>query len=254
VAGYHPVPASLKEALRASPLAGAGTNYRAYARWAERMEGAETAGRASVEIALRFKDEAKDSPFYERDLADYGRNYLHQYVYLRYGELLGLIGKAKEAAKAERYSNQDRDQNLARLAKLEAGILRAHKALTRLVATRRDMSLDDAILEATKTPGANRNLAQAIREHQSPLFAEGLVLVDSAEYLDQLKSRQHRFVLDHAKQELTNPSNKPVLAWREIFPHSAGEYIEKSTPVPYEQKAEKALPSQILQEFLQTAE
>jgi hypothetical protein len=254
VSGQHPAPAALKQALRGTPMEGPDTNYRAYERWAERSEGGEAAARTAIQIALRFKEEAKDSPFYEPDLADYGRNYLHQYVCARYGEVVDLLGKAKEAAKAERYSNQDRNQNLARLEKLEASILRAHKALTRLVATRQDMSLDDAILEATKTPGANKNLEQAIREQQSGAFADGLTLVDSVEYLDQLKTRQHRFFLDNAKQELTTPSNKPILPWREIFMHGTGEYIEKSKPVPYEQKAEKAPASQILQEFLKATE
>jgi hypothetical protein len=253
VAGRHSAPVALKEALRGAPLATPDRNYRAYARWAELDVMGEPAARASVEETLRFKDEAKSSPFYERDLMDFGRNYLHQFIYTRYGQVLDLVRQAKQSHKAEKYTSQERTKSLAELQKLDAAIVGAHEALVRLLATRKDMCLDEAILEATQTPGANRTLAQAIREQQSGAFADGLTLVDSIEYHQQVKRRQIRSFLDFAKEELTNPTDKALPPWRQFFLQGTREFIEKSKPVPYEQKAEKAPPSQILQEFLKAA-
>lgn len=253
VSGHRPAAAALKQTVRGAPLATGGRNYRAYAHWANVDVAGEPFCRRAVEITLGFKEAAKASPFYERDLVDLGRNYLHQHIYRRYGQVRTLVQSAKAAAKTENYTNQDRNRNLERLDKLGKEIGAAHKALTRLIATRKDMCLDEAILEATKTPGANRNLAQAIREHQSGTFADARTLVDSLEYHQQVKTRQIAFFLNYAKQELTNPSSKAVPTWRHFLFHGTREFIERAKPVPYDQKAERSLPSQILQEFLKTA-
>ncbi|NQT52031.1 hypothetical protein HQ576_08270, partial [bacterium] len=224
-----------------------------YTRW----DNADTVGAPYVLDAIRqmlaFEERATKTQFYERDLAELSRTYLHQYIAGRVQGAMALLTKAKKAAKDQTYSNRDRNQNLEDLKKLDTEITRAHATLIRIISTRKDMSLDEAIIEATKTPGANRNLAQAIREHQSGTFADGFPLVDSIEYHKQLKATQLRHLLDYVKQELTNPTDKAAPPWRQFSLHGAREFIERSRPVPYDQKAEKTAPSEILKEFLNAA-
>jgi hypothetical protein len=252
VSGHHPAPLALKAAVRGAPMGQATRNYRSYLRWAEVDAVGAPDTREAIQMMLRMKEEAKDSPLYELDVMDLGRNYLHQVLFLRTGAAVALVESAKEAAKAGKYSARERNENLKKLAALEKDMLAAQKTLGRLVATRRDMCLDEAILEATKVEGANKNLAEAIREQQSGAFADGLTLVDSIEFHQQLKPKQLEHFLQYAQQELTKPTDKPVPSWRQFTLHGTSEFIQ-AQPVPYEQKAEKTPPSDILKEHLKSA-
>ena len=240
---------AFKAAIRGAPLAPPGVNYRAFAQWAGVDVTGEPTARDAVAITLANKAAAQSSPFYEPDLADYARNYLFEYIYLRYGTLVTLVRKAGEAARGG-YPPELRSKNLEELQKLETEILRAHKALARLVATRKDMCLDEVIREATATPNANKNLARAIREHQSGVLGTGRCLVDTIEYHQQLKAKQIRNFLDYAKKELTNPTAAPIPSWDTFFLFGTREFIDGPAPTPYDQKAEKAKPSEIMEEFL----
>jgi len=249
-----PMAEAWKQVMRGAPRADALVNYRAYSQWSNTGILGVAAARRAVVLAIDCKEVCKDSPFYGTDLVDIGRNYLHQFIQGLARELLHLAQRAKDAAQARRYSPEAKAEAMAEFAKLEAAGLAAHRALTSLLATRRDMCLDDAILEAAATPGANKDLARAIREHQSGLLAEGYGLTDSVEYHQQLRVAQLRFTLDQIRSELTAPTDKPIPPWQAFFQEGATKFILESQPVPYEKKAGKARPSQILEEFLKTVE
>ncbi|MFP4055648.1 MAG: alpha-glucuronidase family glycosyl hydrolase [Candidatus Brocadiia bacterium] len=243
-----------KQLIRGAPLAEPMANYRSYARQeGENIEGTDAA-RAAIALALGCKDVAKDSPFYEPDLVDFGRNYLIQYLHDHYEAALQLVRDAKAAKKAGRYAPTDRDQALQSLQQVEGQIRAAQKTLVRLIATRKDMCLDHAILEAAATPGANPNLAKAVREHQSGIFADGYPLTDSVEYHQQLKPRQIAHFVQYVREELQDPSAEPIPEWKTFFLHGAADFVEKTKPTPYARKAEKAAPSVILEQFLKTTE
>jgi hypothetical protein len=239
-----------KQAIRGAPRSDADINYRAYGDSRSMFVGIIDAARASIALALGCKDRIKDSPFFEPDLVDLGRNYLHQVIHHDYAEILRRVAAAKAAAAAKRYSSQDRDKALEDLKKLQADLLAAQKTLIRLLATRKDMCLDDAILGAMATPQANPNLPQAVREHQSGLFVNGYPLTDSIEYHSELKNRQIAFFLDYARKEITTPTDTPVPSWSEFFLRGAADFVEKAKPARYDSKAERALPSAILTEYL----
>ena len=248
--GWWPVAEAYKQALRGAPRGDAEINYRAYIRWADVPLRGTNEARAAVALALGCENIAGKSPFYERDLVDFGRNYLHQYIEDRYARLVALVRDAKKAGQDNAYTPEVKRRSLAQLDEFVGQVSRAHATLTRLIATRQDMCLDDAILEASATQGANKNLARAIREHQSGVFNDANSLVDSIEYHQQLKKPQIQHFLDYARQQVNTPTTKPIPGWEEFFLHGVDDFIHKSTPVPYAKKAEKAKPSAILAEFL----
>ncbi|HUT33946.1 MAG TPA: alpha-glucuronidase family glycosyl hydrolase [Planctomycetota bacterium] len=254
VGAIFPMAEAYKQALRGAPRVDADVNYRAYVRRSTIPAPGSSPARAAVTLAIACKAAATGSPFYEADLVDLGRNYLHQYIQEQVGQALAYVREAKRAAAGKSYADQAKKDLVARLQKTEARILRAHKALSRLIATRKDMCLDDAILEAVATKGANPLLAQAIREHQSGLFANGYPLIDSIEYHQQLADRQLRYLLDYAKRELNSPTAEAIPGWEVFFRHGASEFVEKAQPAPYDKKAEQAPASTILQEFLEAAD
>jgi len=249
-----PMAEAQKQALRGAPRAEGEVNFRAYVRWATLPAPGSSAGRAAVALALAAKNTATASPFYETDLADLGRSFLHQYIQEQCKQALALVADAKRSAAAKTYSDQAKKDALASLQKAEAQLLNGHKALARLIATRKDLCLDDAILEATATKGANKLLAQAIREHQSGLFANGYPVTDSIEYHQQVAAPQLRNLLDYAKRELNGPTAEAIPGWEAFFRHGASDFVEKAQPAPFDKKAEAALPSKILEEFLQASE
>ncbi len=249
-----PMAEAQKQALRGAPRAEGNVNFRSYVRWTALPAPGSTAGRAAVALALAAKNTAAGSPFYETDLVDLGRSFLHQYIEEQCKQALALVADAKRAAADKTYSDQAKKDALASLQKAEAQVLNGHKTLTRLIATRKDMCLDDAILEATATKGANKLLAQAIREHQSGLFAEGYTLTDSIEYHQQVAAPRLRYLLDYAKREANSPTAEAIPGWEVFFRHGASDFVEKAQPAPFDKKAEAAPPSKILQEFLEAAE
>ena len=253
-AAVFPLAEAFKQGVRAAPRTEPGVNFRAYVRWSDiAVEGTEAA-RGAVTLALSCKPVANDSPFYESDILDLGRNYLHQYIEERYGQIVALVRDAKRAAQAGAYNPNAKAKTLARLKTLGDQLRQAHTTLTRLIATRKDMCLDDAILEAVATPGANRNLARAIREHQSGAFANGIPLTDSLEYHQQLKRPQMDAFLKYAHGETNAPTAKPLPAWQQFFLHGTQQYIRDAKPVPYARKAERARASDILGMFLQAVD
>jgi len=245
---------SCKQAMRGAPRGDAGMNYRAYVRWADVGIPGLQAARAAIALALGAKAEAGASPFFERDLVDLGRSYLHQNIQQVCSIIITAIRDAKRAKQTQGYSDAAKTQALERLKTLEADLVAAHTTLTRLIATRQDLCLDDALIEAARTPGVNKNLALAVREQACGLFAGGYALTDTIEYHKQLKARQIRNFLAYAKRELEAPSSDPVPAWQTFFQYGARDFVEKATPKPYDTKAEKTLPSRILQEYLETTE
>ncbi|HPD15183.1 MAG TPA: alpha-glucuronidase family glycosyl hydrolase [Planctomycetota bacterium] len=253
-AAIFPMAEAQKEGLRGAPRPETGVNYRAYTGWGSISAPGSSAARTAVALALACKPAAGASLFYEADLVDLGRNYLHQHIQESCNRVLAIVRDAKRAAATNGYSTQVKEESLAALQKAEKQLLAAHKALSRLIATRKDMCLDDAILEATATKGANKLLAQAIREQQSPLFNDGYALTDTLEYHQQVAGRQLQQVLDYARRELGTPTADAVPGWESFFRQGAEQYIEKSDPVAYDKKAEKAAASAILQEFLESAE
>ena len=253
-AAVFPMAEAYKQALRGAPRAEGDVNYRAYVRWGTIPTPGSAAARGAVALALACKAAATDSPFYEADLVDLGRNYLHQYIQERCGQILSAVRDAKGAAAAKTYADQAKKDAVARLQKADAQLLSAHKALTRLIATRKDMCLDEAIIEATATKGANALLARAIREHQSGLLANGYPLTDSIEYHQQVAAQQLRHLLDYAKREVDAPTADAVPGWEVFFRQGASDFVEKAQPTPYDKKAEQGPASKILQEFLEAAE
>ena len=249
-----PMAEAQKQALRGAPRAEGNVNFRAYVRWTALPAPGSSGGRAAVALALAAKASAASSPFYETDLADLGRSFLHQYIQEQCKQALGLVADAKRAAAAKKYSGQAKKDALASLQKAEAQVLNGHKTLSRLIATREDMCLDGAILEATATKGANKLLAQAIREHQSGLFAEGYPLTDSIEYHQQVVTPKLRYLLDYVKRELNAPTAEAIPGWEVFFRYGASDFVEKGQPAAFDKKAEKTAPSKILQEFLEAAE
>ncbi len=243
-----------KQALRGAPNASPGVNYRAYARWADIPAPGSSVARTAVALALACKPAAGASPFYEADLVDMARNYLHQYIQEHCNQALGIARDAKRAAAAKSYGEAEKADARARLDRLGTRLLAAHKTLLRLLATRKDMCLDDAIIEAAATKGANRLLAQAIREHQSALFAGGYALTDSIEYHQQVAAGQLQHLLDYARREASNPTPDPVPGWEAFFRHGADAFAAKSEPAPYDKKVEKTPASDIIQQFLEGAE
>lgn len=253
-AAVFPMAEAQKQGLRGAPRPETGVNYRAYTGWGSISAPGSSTARTAVALALACKPAASASPFYEADLVDLGRNYLHQHIQEGCNRVFAIVRDAKRAAATNGYSSQVKEESLAALQKAEKQLLGAHKALSRLIATRKDMCLDEAILEATATKGANKLLAQAIREQQSPLFAGGYALTDTLEYHQQVAGRQLQHVLDYARRELGGPTADPVPGWETFFRQGADQYVEKSDPVAYDKKAEKAAASAILQEFLESAE
>jgi hypothetical protein len=253
-AAVFPMAEAHKEAMRGAPRADANVNYRAYLQWSTVSAPGSASSRTAIALALGAKAQAEASPFYEPDLVDIGRNCLHQYIQQRCAQIIAAVRDAKRVAATQGYTAQVKSQSQAQLQKLEAELLKAHTTLTRLIATRKDMCLDEAILEAVATKGANKNLARAIREHQSGLFAAGYPLTDSIEYHQQVATRQLRFLLDYAKRELDAPTQEAVPGWERFFTQGAQDFIDKAQPQPYDGKAEKTPPSTILQEFLQATD
>ena len=253
-AAAFPMGEAFKQAIRGAPPASAPANYRAYARWAATTVEGVSAARAGVALALGARDAAQGSPFYEADLADWGRNYCHQYIYARYYDILALVQQAKRAAASGAYPADAKTRSLAQLKDLGSKVRLAHKSLIRLLATRRDMSLDDAILEAIATADVNPRLALAIREHQSGAYADAACLTDSLEYHSQLKSGQIDFFLQYATKEVTTPTNAPIPEWKQFFLHGVAEFVKDSKPAAYEQKTEKDPASKILADLLGAVE
>jgi len=253
-AAVFPMAEAVKQALRGAPRPAVLVNTRAFGHPSDADFGGVGPSRAGIALALSCAPVAGASPFFDADLVDFGRNYLLRSIKEQWLRVLALVRDAKRAASTQGYSAQVKDQSLAQLQKLEASILAAHKTLTRIIATRKDMCLDDAILEAAATKGANKDLAKAIREQQSGLYAGAYGLVDSIEYHQQLKAAQIRFLLDYARRELNAPTADAVPSWEVFFKHGALDFVEKAQPVPYEKKAEKTPASRILQEFLETTE
>lgn len=254
---WWPKAEAYKQALRGVPSADVGLNYRAYIRWTdERVRGTGPA-RAAVALsltALAAKDAPAQGSFSELGLVQVGRIYLHQYITERYADLVRLVRETKQAAKSNTYTADAKRRAIARLKELDEQLRGAHTALTRIIATRPDMCLDDAILEATATKGANKNLARAIREHQSGVFSDADCLVDSIEYHQQVKRPQIGHFLKYVQAEVNAPTPKPIPGWQEFFLHGTSEFIHNSKPVPYAKKAEKAKASAILAEFLQSTQ
>jgi len=234
-----------KQLFRGAPRAGADANYRAYARNADAIHGQLTASRAAVALAVACKDKAKDSPFYEKDLVDFGRNYIHQLLSALCDQVLEQVAAAK-AGKA----NADAKKTVKTLSEQ---ILAAHKTLIRLLATRKDMSLDDAILEAAATEGANKSLDRIVREQQSGLYLDGFCLVDSLEYHSQLKAKQIANFLKYAEAQMAAPTKDAVPDWKSFFTFGAPDFVEKTKTAPYDGKAEKTAASDILTEYLKIA-
>jgi len=241
-----------KQALQGAPRGQAEINYRAYIRWADVTVRGTSAARAAVALALiAHPEEAGEAgKFGEFGIVQLGRNYLHQYIAERYADLVALVRRVKQAAQGNAYGPDVKARSLAQMKELEDHLRRAHTALTRIIATRSDMCLDDAILEATKTKGANRRLAAAIREHQSGVLFGASGVVDSIEYHQQLKRPQIEAFLKYARAQVTAPTAKPIPSWEEFFLHGTREFIRNAKPIPYEKKAEKVKPSAILQQFL----
>jgi len=237
-----------KQALRGTPRGDAEANYRAYARWADIPVRGTAAARAAV--ALTLTAGAEEDMFKRFALVQLGRIFLQQYIAERYADLVALVREAKRAAQANAYGPDVKARSQAKLKEFERQVTQAHRALTRLITTRRDMCLDEAILEATKTKGANRHLAAAIREQQSGAYADAICLVDSIEYHQQLKKPQIEAFLKYVRAEVQSPSAKPIPSWQVFFLHGAQDFIHKAVPAPYASKAEKAEPSAILQDFL----
>jgi len=249
-AGF-PMAEAYKQAFRGTPRAL--VNYRDYVRWGVNGAPGLASARSAVAMMLATT-QAAQSPFYERDVADLGRNYLHQRIQKLVSQILAEVRDAKRAAQTGGYTQQVRSQALEQLKTLSDELERSHKALTRLVATRRDMCLDEAIIEATKTPGANKFLARAIREQQSGLFAQSYILTDSIEYHQQVKAKQLAHLIEYATRELKTPTTEPIPSWENFLYYGVADYIENSKPTPYDQKAEKTAPSRILREILETGE
>ena len=153
-----------------------------------------------------------------------------------------------------RLAAQAKTEKLAEFSRLENQIVLAHKALQRIIATRKDMCLDDVILDALKTPGANPRIERAIREQQCGVYNDGYCLVDSIEYHQEVASRQIRFFLDAARKEVEAPSANGLPSWREVSAVGTREFINRAGATPYESKAERTPPSQIIAEFLKAVE
>ena len=183
-----------------------------------------------------------------------GCNYLHRFIEKRFGDVVALVANVKKMAQANSYAAQAKAEKLAEFTRFESQILLADKALQRLVATRKDMCLDDVILEALKTPGANPRIDRAIREHQSGIYADGDCLVHSIEYHQEVASRQIRFCLDAARKEVEAPSANGLPSWRDIALVGTREFINRSGATPYDTKAERTPPSQILADLLKAIE
>ncbi len=249
-AGWWPIAEAYKQALRGAPRGDEAINYRAYSRWADVTVRGTSPARAGLALLLGCAELCKDSAFYEPDLIDFGRNYLHQYIAERYAALVALVRKSKGAARDNAYGPDVKARSVAQLNELEKQLLAAHTALTRLIAARQDMCLDDAILEATRTKGANKHLAAAIREQQGGAYGDAVCLVDTIEYHQQLKKPQIQAFLKYARAEVHNPNAKPIPSWQEFALFGVQDFIHKSKPVPYAKKAEKAKPSAVLQDFL----
>jgi len=139
-----------KQAFRGTPRTS--VNYRDYVRWGTNGAPGIASARSAVALMLATATQASQSPFYERDLADIGRNYLHQRIQRLVFRVLALVRDAKRAAQTGGYSQQARKQALQELKSTAEELKRTHKALTRLIATRADMCLDDAILERPRAP------------------------------------------------------------------------------------------------------
>jgi len=249
-----PMAEAHKQALRGAPRLEAGANYREYVRLATLPAPGSAAARTAIALALACKAAIAPGSFYEPDLADMGRGYLHQCIQEQCARVLATVRDAKRAAGSKAYTDQLKKDSLAAVQKAEARLTAAHKALSRLIATRKDMCLDEAIMEAVATKGANKLLPQAIREHQSGLFANAYPLTDSIEYHQHVAARQLRHLLDYAKREADAPTAEPVPGWETFFGQGAAEFVEKCEPAGYDKKAEKATPSAILQEFLESGE
>jgi hypothetical protein len=252
--GWWPIAEAYKQVIQGAPRGDEAVNYRAYIRWADVTVRGTTAARAGVALMLGCKDIAQASPYYQNDLTDFARNYLHQYIEGRYADLVALVQRAKQAAANNAYGDDARRRHLDELRGLDDQLRRAHHTLARLTATRKDMSLDEAILEATATQGANKNLTAAIREHQSGVFADANCVVDSIEYHQQVKKPQIEAFLKYVRAEIAKPTDKPIPGWQEFFLHGTSEFIRDAKPVPYADKAEKAKPSEILEAFLKLVE
>jgi len=246
-----------KQALRAVPRADAAINYRTYSRWADVAVGGTAAARSAVVLALSSipagQAEQRDQ-FRAFALVQLGRMFLHQYIAEQYAETVKLVRASKRAARDSAYNPQAKARALEQLKTLDKNIRLAHTTLTRLIATRKDMCLDEAIIEATATKGANRNLALAIREHQSGAFFEGNCLVDSIEYHQQVKRPQIEAFLHYARSQVTAPSAKPVPAWREFDLRATDDFIRGPKPQPFDKKAEKEDPAAILEQFLKSVD
>ncbi len=253
-AAVFPMAEATKQALRGASRAEASVNFRAYVRWTSLSRPGSVVPRGAVALAIAAKPVAGTSPFYELDLMDYGRDFLTQYIDEQCAEILNLVQEAKRAATAKNYSDQMKKDSAASLQKAEARLMRAHTAFIRLIATRKDMCLDEAILAAAATPGANKLLAKAIREQQSGLLGQGETVVDSIEYHQQAASAQLRSLVAYAKGELDAPKAEAIPSWETFFLAGAKDFVEKGAPEPYDKKAEKAAPSVILQEFLEGTE
>jgi len=250
----RPVAEVLKLRLQGAPSGETRVNPRFYLRRSETPSPGLPSDRAAIVLALNLKAQAQASPYYEMDVAEMGRNYLHRLIENRYRGIIALVGEAKKAAQANAYTAQAKTERLAEFTRLEGQVVKAHQALQRVVATRKDMCLDDVILDALKTPGANPRIERAIREQQCGVYNDGYCLVDSIEYHQEVASRQIRFFLDAARKEVEAPSANGLPSWREVSLVGTREFINRTGATPYATKAERTPASQILAEFLKAVE
>ncbi len=250
----RPMAEVLKLRLQGAPTGETHVNPRLYLRRSETANPGLPSDRAAIVLALTLKAQAQASPYYEMDVAELGRNYLHRFIEKRFGDIVALVADVKTMAKANSYTAEAKAEKLAEFTRFESQVVLAHKALQRLVATRKDLCLDDVILEALKTPGANPRIGRAIREHQAGIYADGDCLVDSIEYHQEVASRQIRFCLDAARKEVEAPSANGLPSWRDVALVGTREFINRSGATAYDTKAEHTPASQILAEFLKAVE
>ncbi|MFW6108583.1 MAG: alpha-N-acetylglucosaminidase TIM-barrel domain-containing protein, partial [bacterium] len=84
--GWWQIAEAYKQTIQDAPRGNEAINYRAYIRWADVTVRGTTAARAGVALMLGCKKIAHASPYYQGDLVDFGRNYLHQYLEARYAD------------------------------------------------------------------------------------------------------------------------------------------------------------------------
>ena len=250
----RPMAEVLKLRLQGAPSGETLINPRFHLRRSETPSPGLPSDRAAIVLALGLKPQAQSSPYYEMDMAELGRNYLHRLIEKRFGDIVTLVGEVKKTVQANAYNAQAKAERLAEFTRLEGQVTLAHKTLQRIIATRKDMCLDDAILDALKTPGANPRIERAIREHQSGLYADGACLIDSIEYHQEVSSRQVRFFLDAARKEAEAPSANGLPSWRDVVLVGTREFINRQGATAYDTKAERTPASQILAEFLKAVE